>query len=155
MCTIWTFFILLSELSITSLQTEIGIAKESIILQRENIDRGATETMKKSKLSVINQSLSSTTAYQCGRFDTQAERIKDQFHKVSEKLAINITDSAGYVKSLNENLIASESQWKQSKDQSVTNMAKNTRSHKKTLNSNSLSTSELPVQVLFNHLSQS
>jgi hypothetical protein len=93
--------------------------------------------------------------YQCGRFDNQAEKIKEQFHKVTEKLAINITESAGYVKSLNDNLIASESQWNQSKSQAVTSMAKNTRSHRKALNSNSFNSCELPVQVLFNHLSQS
>lgn len=96
-------------------------------------------------------------AIAAGRFDSQTDRIKEQFGEVATKLSKVLTDMNGYVENLNTSLAATEFTFKQINQQMISNMSNKTRSHTKSkqitgASSSSGSGQKAPVEILFQHL---
>ena len=95
-------------------------------------------------------------AYRSGRFDSEAEKIKNQFSEVAHHLASNLADITGCVQSFSSSVIATDTDWKQVSSQISTNMAGKTRSKAvKTVLDISPGPNKLPIDVLYNHLAKS
>ena len=88
-----------------------------------------------------------------GRFDAQAEQIKEQFGAIAIQLSTNLADISGCVQSLKSSIDATDADWKHVSLQLETNMSKKTRSQT-TKEAGSRSAEKFSAQVLYNHLGQ-
>lgn len=88
-----------------------------------------------------------------GRFDVQAEKIKDQFGEIAVQLSTNLADISGCVQSLKSSIDATDVDWKHISLQLEANMSTKTRSQT-TKESSGRSAEKFSAQVLYNHLGQ-
>jgi hypothetical protein len=90
-----------------------------------------------------------------GRFDTQAEKIKNNFGEVAQQLASNLSDFTGCVQALKSSIDAIDSDWKHVSVQLTAKGSVNTRLQTARNPSTLQNSNKMPVEVLYSHLEKS
>ena len=108
---------------------------------------------------------SESQIYQVGRFDAQADKIKEKFGEVAHQLALNLEDIAGCVQSFSSSVEATDADWKQINSQlnlqnSLQNPSNSSssgilRPQSQRVISGANNLNKLPVDVLYTHLGKS
>ena len=99
--------------------------------------------------------------YQVGRFDAQADKIKEKFGEVAHQLALNLEDIAGCVQSFSSSVEATDADWKQINSQLILQNSSNSsssgilRPQSQRVISGANNLNKLPVDVLYTHLGKS
>jgi hypothetical protein len=90
-----------------------------------------------------------------GRFDIQAEKIKDSIGEVAQQLASNLADFTGCVQALKSSIDAIDSDWKHVCVQLTAKGSVNTRLLRGRNSSALQNSNKTPVEVLYSHLEKS
>ena len=104
---------------------------------------------------------SESQIYQVGRFDAQADKIKEKFGEVAHQLALNLEDIAGCVQSFSSSVEATDADWKQINSQLNLQNPSNSsssgilRPQSRRVISGANNLNKLPVDVLYTHLGKS